>query len=159
MIGRRRSWVAALTECRGCGPQVSDWLFRGRYCGIRSPAATVKSALHFSWEVNPGHARQRRFQSHHHANGPPLRQDSPPVHPPRRRQYCRDHLRVRVEVEDGEVRSIGSKSRLLQALTGKNGVNSVPTQGLNWRRGCPPNLCSLGFIGIRKPRKTARKYL
>ncbi len=29
---------------------------------------------------------------------------------------------------------MGSKSRLLQVLTGKNGVNSVPTQGLNWRR-------------------------
>ena len=52
--------------------------------------------------------------------------------------YRRDHLRAlaqRVEVADGEVRIMGSKSRLLQALTGKNGVNSVPTQGLNWRAG------------------------
>jgi hypothetical protein len=32
---------------------------------------------------------------------------------------------------------MGSKSRLLQALIGKNGVNSVPTQGLKWRMGCP----------------------
>ena len=54
----------------------------------------------------------------------------------------RDHLRAlaqRVEVADGEVRIMGSKSRLLQVLTGKNGVNSVPTQGLKWRRGSPPN--------------------
>tara|TARA_R110000824_G_scaffold118960_2_gene271644 strand:+ start:279636 stop:281303 length:1668 start_codon:yes stop_codon:yes gene_type:complete len=51
--------------------------------------------------------------------------------------YRRDHLRAlaqRVEVAEGEVRIMGSKSRLLQALTGKNGVNSVPTQGLKWRR-------------------------
>ena len=51
--------------------------------------------------------------------------------------YRRDHLRAlaqRVEVADGEVRIMGSKTRLLQALTGKTGVNSVPTQGLNWRR-------------------------
>jgi DNA invertase Pin-like site-specific DNA recombinase len=50
--------------------------------------------------------------------------------------YRRDHLRAlaqRVEVADGEVRIMGSKSRLLQALTGKNSVNSVPTQGLKWR--------------------------
>ncbi|MGH7076318.1 MAG: recombinase family protein [Stellaceae bacterium] len=50
--------------------------------------------------------------------------------------YRRDHLRAlaqRVEVADGEVRIMGSKTRLLQALTGKNGVNSVPTQGLKWR--------------------------
>ena len=51
--------------------------------------------------------------------------------------YRRDHLRAlvqRVEVAEGEVRIMGSKSRLLQALIGKNGVNSVPTQGLKWRR-------------------------
>jgi site-specific DNA recombinase len=51
--------------------------------------------------------------------------------------YRRDHLRAlaqRVEVADGEVRIMGSKSGLLQVLTGKKGVNSVPTQGLNWRR-------------------------
>ncbi len=51
--------------------------------------------------------------------------------------YRRDHIRAlaqRVEVADGEVRIMGSKSRLLQVLTGKNGVNSVPTQGLKWRR-------------------------
>ena len=29
---------------------------------------------------------------------------------------------------------MGSKTGLLQALTAKNGVNSVPTQGLKWRR-------------------------
>ncbi len=51
--------------------------------------------------------------------------------------YRRDHLRAlaqRVEVADGEVRIMGSKTRLLQVLTGKNGVNSVPTQGLKWRK-------------------------
>ena len=56
--------------------------------------------------------------------------------------YRRDHLRAlaqRVEVADGEVRIMGSKTRLLQALTGKTGVNSVPTQGLNWRKGWDSN--------------------
>ncbi len=56
--------------------------------------------------------------------------------------YRRDHLRAlaqRVEVADGEVRIMGSKTRLLQALTGKTGVNSVPTQGLKWRRGWDSN--------------------
>ena len=51
--------------------------------------------------------------------------------------YRRDHLRAlaqRVEVYEGEVRIIGSKSRLLQTLTAKNGVNSVPIQGPKWRR-------------------------
>lgn len=43
-------------------------------------------------------------------------------------------LAQRAEVADGEVRFMGSKTRLLQALTGKNGVNAVPTQGLKWRR-------------------------
>ncbi len=56
--------------------------------------------------------------------------------------YRRDHLRAlaqRVEVAEGEVRIMGSKSRLLQVLTGKNSVNSVPTQGLKWRRGGDSN--------------------
>lgn len=51
--------------------------------------------------------------------------------------YRRDHLRAlaqRVEVADGEVRIMGSKSRLLQTLVAGSGVNSVPTQGLKWRR-------------------------
>jgi hypothetical protein len=50
--------------------------------------------------------------------------------------YRRDHLRSlaqRVEVANGEVRIMGSKTRLLQALTAKNGVNSAPIQGLRWR--------------------------
>ncbi|WP_296584474.1 hypothetical protein [Xanthobacter sp.] len=50
--------------------------------------------------------------------------------------YRRDHLRAPaqpVEVADGEVRIMGSKTRLLQALTGKTGVNSVPSLGLKWR--------------------------
>ena len=51
--------------------------------------------------------------------------------------YRRDHLRAlaqRVEVAEGEVRIMGSKSRLLQTLVAGSGVNPVPTQGLKWRR-------------------------
>lgn len=50
--------------------------------------------------------------------------------------YRRDHLRAlaqRVEVAEGEVRIMGSKSRLLQTLVAGSGVISVPTQGLKWR--------------------------
>lgn len=57
--------------------------------------------------------------------------------------YRRDHLRAlaqRVEVADGEVRIMGSKSRLLQALVANGSVNSVPIQGLKWRRGLDSNL-------------------
>ena len=56
--------------------------------------------------------------------------------------YRRDHLRAlaqRVEVADGEVRIMGSKSRLLQTLVAGSGVNSVPIQGLKWRRGRDSN--------------------
>jgi DNA invertase Pin-like site-specific DNA recombinase len=52
--------------------------------------------------------------------------------------YRRDHLRAlaqRVEVAEGEVRIMGSKTRLLQTLVANSGVNSVPIQGLDWRRG------------------------
>jgi hypothetical protein len=62
--------------------------------------------------------------------------------------YRRDHLRAlaqRVEVADGEVRIMGSKSRLLQALTGNSGVNSVPTQGLKWRRRRRPKVSAQSF--------------
>jgi site-specific DNA recombinase len=54
-----------------------------------------------------------------------------------------DHRRVlarRVEVAAGEVRIIGSKSRLLQTLVSSGGVNTVPIQGPSWRRAreeCP----------------------
>ncbi len=47
------------------------------------------------------------------------------------------HLRAlaqRVEVAEGEVRIMGSKSRLRQTLVANGRVNSVPIQGLNWRR-------------------------
>ena len=50
--------------------------------------------------------------------------------------YRRDHLRAlaqRVEVAEGEVRIMGSKSRLLQTLVAGSGVSAVPTQGLKWR--------------------------
>jgi hypothetical protein len=53
--------------------------------------------------------------------------------------YRRDHLRAltqRVEVDTGEVRIMGSKSRPLQTLAANGGVNQVPTQGLKWRREC-----------------------
>ena len=56
--------------------------------------------------------------------------------------YRRDHLRAlaqRVEVAEGEVRIMGSKSRLLQTLVANGGVNSVPTQGLKWRMGWDSN--------------------
>ena len=56
--------------------------------------------------------------------------------------YRRDHLRAfaqRVEMAEGEVRIMGSKSRLLQTLVAKGGVNSVPTQGLKWRKGWDSN--------------------
>src|SRR3546814_16010915 len=46
--------------------------------------------------------------------------------------YRRDHLRAlaqRVEVAEGEVRIVGSTSRLLQTLVAGTGVNAVPTQG------------------------------
>ena len=51
--------------------------------------------------------------------------------------YRRDHLRAlaqRVEVAEGEVRIMGSKSRLLQTLVANGGAVGVPTQGLKWRR-------------------------
>ena len=56
--------------------------------------------------------------------------------------YRRDHLRAlaqRVGVAEGEVRIMGSKSRLLQTLVAGSGVNSVPTQGLKWRKGRDSN--------------------
>lgn len=56
--------------------------------------------------------------------------------------YRRDHLRAlaqRVEVDTGEVRIMGSKSRLLRALVANGGVNTVPTQGLKWRTGWDSN--------------------
>jgi site-specific DNA recombinase len=60
--------------------------------------------------------------------------------------YRRDHLRAlaqRVEVAETEVRIMGSKSRLLQdalrRFRREIGVNSVPTQGLKWRRGWDSN--------------------
>ena len=56
--------------------------------------------------------------------------------------YRRDYVRAlaqRVEVAQGEVRIIGSKTRLLQTLLGKPGVGAVPTQGLNGRRGWDSN--------------------
>ncbi|GGB38273.1 resolvase [Tistrella bauzanensis] len=56
--------------------------------------------------------------------------------------YRRDHLRAlaqRVEVAEGEVRIMGSKSRLLQTLVAGSGVNAVPTQGLKWRMGWDSN--------------------
>jgi DNA invertase Pin-like site-specific DNA recombinase len=65
--------------------------------------------------------------------------------------YRRDHLRAlaqRVEVADGEVRIMGSKSRLLQALVAGSSANAVPTQGLRWRRGRPPNRHSPPFVAI-----------
>ncbi|OYV51942.1 MAG: recombinase family protein [Rhodospirillales bacterium 20-60-12] len=56
--------------------------------------------------------------------------------------YRREHLRAlaqRVEVAEGEVRIMGSKSWLLQTLVANGGANAVPTQGLKWRRGWDSN--------------------
>ena len=53
-----------------------------------------------------------------------------------------NHLRAlaqRVEVAKGEIRIIGSKSRLLQTLVANGSVNAVPTQGLKWRMGWDSN--------------------
>ncbi len=69
--------------------------------------------------------------------------------------YRRDHLRAlaqRVEVAEGEVRIMGSKSRLLQTLVAGSGVNSVPTQGLKWRRGGDSNpryACTYAAFRVR----------
>lgn len=51
--------------------------------------------------------------------------------------YRRDHLRAlvqRVEVTDGQVRIMGTKSRLLQTIMANGGAIAVPTQGLKWRK-------------------------
>ena len=67
--------------------------------------------------------------------------------------YRRDHLRAlaqRVEVAEGEVRIMGSKSLLLQTLTANGSVNVVPTQGLKWRRGRPPNIDFLTSALVRQ---------
>ncbi len=56
--------------------------------------------------------------------------------------YRRDHLRAlaqRVEVDEGEVRIIGSKDRLLQTLAANGNAAAVPIQGLKWRRGWDSN--------------------
>ena len=51
-------------------------------------------------------------------------------------------LAQRVEVSESEVRIMGSRSRLLQALVANGGVASVPTQGLKWRTE-PATECSI----------------
>ncbi len=70
--------------------------------------------------------------------------------------YRRDHLRAlaqRVEVAEGQIRIMGSKSRLLQTLVANGGANAVPTQGLKWRRERDSNprdgFPSTHFPGVR----------
>ncbi len=46
---------------------------------------------------------------------------------------------------------MGSKSWLLQTLVANSGANAVPTQGLNWRMGCPPDPRVVAFQDGRKP--------
>jgi site-specific DNA recombinase len=60
--------------------------------------------------------------------------------------YRRDHLRAlaqRVEVNDGEVRIMGSKSDLLRTLAAAGGAGTVagavPSFVPNWRSGSPQN--------------------
>jgi site-specific DNA recombinase len=72
--------------------------------------------------------------------------------------YRRDHLRAlaqRVEVAEGEVRIMGSKSRLLQMLVANGTANAVPTQGLKWRRGRQKQHISLSFAGVRRISRNA----
>ena len=80
--------------------------------------------------------------SHHAGHGPA---SSPATARERMRidggGYRRDHLRAlaqRVEVADGEVRIMGSKSDLLRTLAAASGVKSatpgVRSSVLNWRR-------------------------
>lgn len=48
----------------------------------------------------------------------------------------RNHLRALdqgIEVAEGEVRIMGSKSRMRQTLMANGGANAVPTQGAVWR--------------------------
>lgn len=70
--------------------------------------------------------------------------------------YRRDHLRAlaqRVEVGAKEVRIIGSKGELLRTLTavsgGKSAALGVPSLGLKWRKGCPPNSRPEKFAHVR----------
>jgi site-specific DNA recombinase len=57
--------------------------------------------------------------------------------------YRRDHLRAlaqRVEVDDGQVRIMGSKGDLLRTLVGAaDATGAVPSFVPKWRRRCPPN--------------------
>ncbi len=102
-----------------------------RRLGIRLRCAT--GASHARWR-DPAHHHVARVEQIAHTARQRIRLEGG--------GYRRDHLRAlaqRVEFADGEVRIMGSKTRLLQALTGKNGVNSVPTQGLKWRRGWDSN--------------------
>lgn len=69
--------------------------------------------------------------------------------------YRRDHLRAlaqRVEVADGEVRIMGSKTNLLRTLAGPGvaaSAGGVPSFVPKWRRGCPLTLIR------RRPQRTA----
>ncbi len=74
--------------------------------------------------------------------------------------YRRDHLRAlaqRVEVAEGEVRIMGSKSRLLQTLVAAGGVNAVPTQGLKWRMGWDSNPRTLAGWRFSRPLPSAAR--
>ena len=85
--------------------------------------------------ARPRHASELREPGGHTADVEQIRADRAPAYP-------RDHLRAlaqRVEVAESEVRIMGSKSRLLQTLVANGGANSVPTQGLKWRRGGDSN--------------------
>ena len=65
--------------------------------------------------------------------------------------------RQREHIAEGEVRIMGSKSRLLQTLVAGSGVNSVPTQGLKWRRECRSILIEKQSIfQLLKPEPTIR---
>jgi hypothetical protein len=69
-------------------------------------------------------------------------------------------LAQRVEVAEGELRIIGSKSRLLQTLTAKSGASAVPVQGLNWRPVGGHVMCGCAVPGRRARHASplARQY-
>ncbi len=56
-----------------------------------------------------------------------------------------------LEAAEGEVRIIGSKSRLLPTLVAGSGISSAPTLGLKWRRGRDSNPRTLAGRRFSRP--------
>ena len=70
--------------------------------------------------------------------------------------YRRDHLRAlaqRVEVAEGEVRIMGSRTELLRTIATASGVRSAGSVRISvpkWRRGCPLRCSPSKFVAVRK---------